>query len=269
MRVKISHFVASKRQLRKVLCQSSIFSLEMSETPSNNYFFYLIDIVDKSVKFIELNGFYSAVLISFSAVCGTVCLSSRSFVINYIYRYAPHDKMILIEQVMNSIYLICDGNSTYLFKIKFQIPLALSYGFFSALPILSLATGQTLAQIFGEKICMPFFVAQTFHNTWMIMSNFGISLFRFTCMWDNLLIFEKDRLKCLMKEILIVEVVMTTGIVSLSKKNLFKDKLYDNFLFFIISFPWGSPHRKSLSFRFLLWIQSRIDFSHSGLQRYG
>ena len=40
-------------------------------------------------------------------------------------------------------------------------------------------------------------------------------------MWDNLLIFEKDRLKCLMKQIVIVEVLMTTGIVSLGKKIFF------------------------------------------------
>ena len=49
------------------------------------------------------------------------------------------------------------------------------------------------------------------------MTNFGISLFRFTCMWDNLLIHEKDRLKRLMKQIVVVEVVMTIGIVSLGK----------------------------------------------------
>ena len=82
-----------------------ISGLEMSETHSNDYLFYLIDIVDKSVKLIELNGVYSIVLIGFSVICGTVCLSSRSFVINYIYRYAPNDrpinKMILIEQVSN------------------------------------------------------------------------------------------------------------------------------------------------------------------------
>ena len=57
------------------------------------------------------------------------------------------------------------------------------------------------------------------------MTNFGISLFRFTCMWDNLLIFEKDRLKCLMKQIVVVEVFMTTGIVSLGKKNIFLSKM--------------------------------------------
>ena len=44
-------------------------------------------------------------------------------------------------------------------------------------------------------------------------------------MWDNLLIFEKDRLKCLMKQIVVVEVFMTTGIVSLGKKNIFLSKM--------------------------------------------
>ena len=64
---------------------------------------------------------------------------------------------------------------------------------------------------------MPFFMAQTFHNIWMSMTAFGISLFRFTCIWDNLLIFEKDKLKHLMKHIFVGEVIITSGLVSLSK----------------------------------------------------
>ena len=64
---------------------------------------------------------------------------------------------------------------------------------------------------------MPFFMAQTFHNIWMTVSGFGISLFRFTCMWDNLLIFEKDKLKTLMKGIFVGEIIMTLFQMSLSK----------------------------------------------------
>ena len=95
--------------------------------------------------------------------------------------------------------------------------MGISYAFFSALSIVSLVTGETLAQIFGESICKPFFMAQTFHNFWMTMTGFGISLFRFTCILDNFIIFEKDKLKCLMKQIIAGEVVMTSGLVLLGK----------------------------------------------------
>ena len=79
----------------------------MSVVPSNNFFFYVIKSFDKSVKLIEWNTFYSVVLISFLAGCVSVCLVSRIFVINYIYKYAPNgrpiNKMILIEQVRSFI----------------------------------------------------------------------------------------------------------------------------------------------------------------------
>ena len=83
--------------------------------------------------------------------------------------------------------------------------------------MVSLVTSESLAELVGERICMPFFMAQTFHNIWMSMTAFGISLFRFTCMWDNLLIFEKDKLKDLMKQIFVGEVIISSGLVSLSK----------------------------------------------------
>ena len=81
----------------------------MSDIPTNNFFFYFSELVDKSVKLIEWNGIYSVAFISFSAVCVSVCLVSRTLVINYIYRYAPNcrpiNKMILVEQVRASTYL--------------------------------------------------------------------------------------------------------------------------------------------------------------------
>ena len=81
----------------------------------------------------------------------------------------------------------------------------------------SLVTSESLVELFGERVCMPFFMTQTFHNVWMSMTAFGISLFRFTCMWDNLLIFEKEKLKDLMKQIFVGEVIITSGLVALSK----------------------------------------------------
>ena len=131
------------------------------------------------------------------------------------------------------------------------------------LSITSLVTGETLAQIFGESICMPFFMAQTFHNFWMTMTGFGISLFRFTCIWDNLLIFEKEKLKRLMERILIGEVVMTSGLVSLGKRSHLLLELHENKDIFIFSYLWGLPHPKSSSFRFLLWVWTRNGFSYS------
>ena len=95
--------------------------------------------------------------------------------------------------------------------------MAISYAFFFVLPMSSLITGESLVELFGDNICMPFFMAQTFHNIWMTVSGFGISLFRFTCMWDNLLIFEKDKLKTLMKGIFVGEIIMTLFQMFLSK----------------------------------------------------
>ena len=85
----------------------------------------------------------------------------------------------------------------------------------------SMITGEPLAELFGENICMPFFMSQTFHNIWMTMSGFGISLFRFTCMWDNLLIFEKEKLNILMKGIFVGEIIFTSGLLSLSKFHIY------------------------------------------------
>ena len=96
-----------------------------------------------------------------------------------------------------------------------------------------------MAELFGENICMPFFMSQTFHNIWMTMSGFGISLFRFTCMWDNLLIFEKEKLNTLMKGIFVGEIVFTSGLLSLSKfiicTGILKSSLKEN-IYFLATF---------------------------------
>ena len=198
--------------------------LKMSDLLQNNSLFQIVDVEDKSVNLIVWDGFYSITLISFVLICGSVCLTSRILVVNYIYRYAPKDRpintMTLMEQVSNIfvfIYkcLVCIYVSQPIYI--FQIPLAISYAFFFVLPMSSLITGESLVELFGGNICMPFFMAQTFHNIWMTVSGFGISLFRFTCMWDNLLIFEKDKLKTLMNGIFVGEIIMTLFQMFLSK----------------------------------------------------
>ena len=151
----------------------------------------------------------------------------------------------------------------------FQIPLAISYAFFFVLPMSSLITGESLVELFGDNICMPFFMAQTFHNIWMTVSGFGISLFRFTCMWDNLLIFEKDKLKTLMKGIFVGEIIMTLFQMSLSK--YFKNPewwadICINKWFVFFSHFWNLFISKSIRFGFLSWIWPRIQFNSSGIQ---
>ena len=136
----------------------------------------------------------------------------------------------------------------------------------------SLVTSESLVDLFGGRVCMPFFMAQTFHNIWMSMTAFGISLFRFTCIWDNLLIFEKDKLKHLMKHIFVGEVIITSGLVSLSKlyfwlgihcfgKTCTKKRTSNDF-----SNLWSLPLPKGSSFGLLLWIWTGIDINHSRIQ---
>ena len=85
--------------------------LKMSDFLSNSSLFQIIQIGDKSVKLIVWDGFYSISLISFVLICGTVCLTSRILVVNYIYRYAPKDRpintMTLMEQVSKLFIVIC------------------------------------------------------------------------------------------------------------------------------------------------------------------
>ena len=131
----------------------------------------------------------------------------------------------------------------------------------------SLITGESLVELFGDNICMPFFMAQTFHNIWMTVSGFGISLFRFTCMWDNLLIFEKDKLKTLMNGIFVGEIIMTLFQMFLSKyfTNLeWWADVFKSLVFF--SHCWNLSIAKSLCFGLLLWIRPRISFNYSGIQ---